>query len=83
MASAVKKVFANLKRKSADAPTTPQATKKTKTTPSNSSRVDSESVSGAPTFDAKVVPATYKPKQSEVLKRFDEIAEEQSLVSQA
>ena len=82
MASAVKKMMTSLKRKS-DALTTPLPNKKSKVAPSESSRLDSESVSGAPTFNANVVPSTYKPKKGEIVKDFNDFAEGQSLVSQA
>jgi hypothetical protein len=61
---------------------TPPPKKKSKTTP-DSSRLDSESVTGAPSFNARIVSNTYRPKPTEVLKTFDEVADGQSLVSQA
>ena len=91
MAETLKKVAkdltSTLKRKApaSSASTTPKPKKKSKSQPqtSESSRLDTESVADAPSFNANVVPSTYKAKANEVLRTFDEAAESQSLVAQA
>lgn len=76
------KALSSTLRRKAHASTTPQSNKKRKKT-SQSPRIDSESVADVPSFNANVVPSSHKPKPGEVLKTFDEVAEDQSLVSQA
>jgi hypothetical protein len=89
MAAALKKAANNsnssLKRKnpSSSSSSTPKSSKKAKSGASESSRIDSESVTDAPSFNANVVPAGYKAKPHEVLKTFDESVDSQSLVAQA
>lgn len=92
MAAAVKKAAkdftSDLKRKnpsssSSSSSSAPKSRKKAKSGASESSRIDSESVSDALSFRANVVPAGYKAKPHEVLKSFDESAGGQSLVAQA
>lgn len=78
----IKNALTNTLKRRTDAHMTPPLKKKSKTT-SDSSRLDSESISGAPTFNAKIVSSSYRPKPTEVLKTFDAIADGQSLVSQA
>jgi hypothetical protein len=83
-----KDTFNSLKRK-ATGSSTPESVKKiARKKPKSSSRVDSESVAESsiidvPSFSANVVPRSYKPKTGEIIKTFDEVADKQSLVSQA
>ena len=87
MAAAVKQLADSLNKLKRKATTTatPQTNKKPKKV-SESPRLDSESVADTadiPNFNANVVPANHKPKPGQVLKSFDEVADKQSLVSQA